>query len=175
MFSYYILRAVRDEISSADRGNLQILWTAVFLVMMLAVPLYSWLASKWSRGVFVPLVNRFFIACLTGFWLCLVFLPETARPWIDRVFYVWTSVFALFVVTVFWGLLADCFNNNQARRMFSFIAVGSSHRRYGRFSADGQPGRNSADFFLVADRLHTAGSRFLVRADAASALWYRKR
>jgi AAA family ATP:ADP antiporter len=126
MFSYYILRAVRDEISSADRGNLQILWTAVFFVMLLAVPLYSWIASKWSRGVFVPLANRFFIACLVGFWLCLVFLPEGARPWIDRVFYVWTSVFALFVVTVFWGLLADCFNNNQARRMFSFIAVGSS-------------------------------------------------
>jgi AAA family ATP:ADP antiporter len=126
MFSYYILRAVRDEISSADRGNLQILWTAVFLVMLLAVPLYSWCASKWSRGVFVPLANRFFIACLVGFWLALVFLPEAARPWIDRVFYVWTSVFALFVVTVFWGLLADCFNNNQARRMFSFIAVGSS-------------------------------------------------
>jgi AAA family ATP:ADP antiporter len=39
---------------------------------------------------------------------------------------VWTSVFALFVVTVFWGLLADCFNNAQAKRMFSFIAVGSS-------------------------------------------------
>ena len=126
MFSYYILRAVRDEISSADRGNLQILWTAVFLVMLLAVPLYAWVASKWSRGVFVPLVNRFFIVCLIAFWLCLAFLPETARPWIDRVFYVWTSVFALFVVTVFWGFLADCFDNNQARRLFSFIAVGSS-------------------------------------------------
>jgi len=126
MFSYYILRAVRDEISSADRGNLQILWTAVFFVMLVAVPLYSWIASKYSRGVFVPLANRFFIACLIGFWLCLVFLPEAARPWIDRVFYVWTSVFALFVVTVFWGLLADCFDNSQARRMFSFIAVGSS-------------------------------------------------
>ena len=126
MFSYYILRAVRDEISSADRGNLQILWTAVFFVMLVAVPLYSWVASKWSRGVFVPLVNRFFIVCLLGFWLGLAFLPEAARPWIDRVFYVWTSVFALFVVTVFWGLLADCFDNNQARRLFSFIAVGSS-------------------------------------------------
>ena len=65
MSSYYILRAVRDEISSADRGNLQILWTVVFLVMLVAVPLYSWLASKWSRGVFVPLVNRFF-HCLPG-------------------------------------------------------------------------------------------------------------
>jgi AAA family ATP:ADP antiporter len=126
MFSYYILRAVRDEISSADRGNLQILWTAVFFVMLVAVPLYSWVASKWSRGVFVPLANRFFIVCLVAFWLCLALLPETARPWIDRVFYVWTSVFALFVVTVFWGFMADCFDNSQAKRLFAFIAVGSS-------------------------------------------------
>lgn len=126
MFSYYILRAVRDEISSADRGNLQLLWTAVFVVMLLAVPAYSWVASRWSRGVFVPLANRFFIACLLGFWLCLVFLPEGARPWIDRVFYVWTSVFALFVVTIFWGFMADCFDNNQGKRLFAFIAVGSS-------------------------------------------------
>lgn len=126
MFSYYILRAVRDEISSADRGNLQILWTAVFFVMLLAVPLYSWMASRWSRGVFVPLANRFFIACLVAFWLCLVFLPESARPWIDRVFYVWTSVFALFVVTIFWGFMSDCFDNSQGKRLFAFIAVGSS-------------------------------------------------
>ena len=125
-FSYYILRAVRDEISSADRGNLQILWTAVFFVMMLAVPAYSWLASRYSRGVFVPLVNRFFIVCLVIFWACLVYLPPEARPWIDRVFYVWSSVFALFVVTVFWGFMSDCFDNSQGKRLFSFIAVGSS-------------------------------------------------
>ena len=126
MFSYYILRAVRDEISSSDRGNLQILWSAVFIVMMLAVPAYSWLASKFSRGVFVPLANRFFIACLVTFWLCLMFLPLEARAWIDRVFYIWTSVFALFVVTVFWGFMSDCFDNSQGKRLFSFIAVGSS-------------------------------------------------
>ncbi len=126
MFSYYILRAVRDEISSADRGSLEILWTVVFFVMMLAVPAYSWLASKYSRGVFVPLANRFFIACLLAFWMCLMFLPPEARPWIDRVFYVWVSVFALFVVTVFWGFLSDCFDNSQGKRLFSFVAVGSS-------------------------------------------------
>ncbi|MBT8041138.1 MAG: MFS transporter [Gammaproteobacteria bacterium] len=126
MTAYYILRPVRDEISSADRGNLQILWTAVFLVMLVAVPLYSWAVSRWPRRIFVPLANRFFIACLVGFWLSLVFLPGDARPWIDRVFYVWTSVFALFVVTVFWGLMADCFSNNQGKRLFAFIAMGSS-------------------------------------------------
>jgi len=126
MFSYYILRAVRDEISSADRGNLQLLWTAVFFVMLLVVPAYSWLASRFSRGVFVPLANRFFILCLLVFWACLMFMPIEARIWIDRVFYVWTSVFALFVVTVFWGFLSDCFDNGQGKRLFSFIAVGSS-------------------------------------------------
>lgn len=126
MSSYYVLRAVRDEIGAADSRNLQLLWTAVFFVMLLAVPLYSWVASKWSRGVFVPLANRFFIVCLVAFWLCLVLLPESARPWIDRAFYVWTSVFALFVVTVFWGFMADCFSNEQGKRLFATIAVGSS-------------------------------------------------
>jgi len=126
MFGYYILRAVRDEISSADRGNLQILWTVVFLAMLVVVPLYSWTASRYSRGVFVPLANRVFIANLVGFYAALMLLPDGARPWIDRVFYVWASVFALFVVTVFWGFMADCFRNEQGRRLFGFIAVGSS-------------------------------------------------
>ena len=47
--AYYILRPVRDEISSADRGNLQILWTVVFLVMLVAVPAYSWVVARWPR------------------------------------------------------------------------------------------------------------------------------
>ena len=42
MVAYYILRAVRDEISAEDRGNLQILWTVVFFVMVfVAVPFSS--------------------------------------------------------------------------------------------------------------------------------------
>ncbi len=124
--SYYILRPVRDEISSADRGNLQIIWTAVFFVMLLAVPLYSWIASRRPRGEFVPIANRFFAANLILFYVALIALPESVRPWIDRVFYVWASVFALFVVTVYWGFLADVFSQSQGKRLFPFIAVGAS-------------------------------------------------
>ncbi|MGD2068691.1 MAG: MFS transporter [Gemmatimonadota bacterium] len=126
LLSYYIVRPVRDEISTVDRGNLQILWTAVFLVMLVAVPLYSWLVSRVSRGVFIPLANRFFALNLVGFWAVLQLLPDSTRPWIDRVFYVWVSVFALFVVTVFWGFVADLFRSSQGRRVFGFIAVGAS-------------------------------------------------
>jgi len=126
LFSYYILRAVRDEISAADRGNLQYLWTAVFFVMLLAVPLYSSIVSRFSRGVFIPLANRFFALNLVAFFAALELLPLEARPWIDRVFYVWASVFALFVVTVFWGFVVDLFRDQQGKRVFGFIAVGSS-------------------------------------------------
>ncbi len=127
MLSYSILRPVRDEISAADSGNLELLWTAVFLVMVfIAVPLYSAVVSRYSRGVFIPLANRFFAANILLFFLSLYLLPEESRPWIDRVFYVWTSVFALFVVTVFWGFVADLFKDEQGKRLFGFIAVGSS-------------------------------------------------
>ncbi len=126
LFSYYILRAVRDEISVEDRGNLQILWTFVFLVMLAAVPLYSHFVSKYSRGVFIPWANRFFGANLILFYLALETLPLEARPWIDRVFYVWASVFALFVVAVFWGFVVDLFRDHQGKRVFGFIAMGSS-------------------------------------------------
>lgn len=126
MLSYGILRPVRDEISAEDRGNLQILWTVVFFVMIMAVPVYSHFVSKFSRAVFIPWANRFFAANLVLFFLALEFLPVEARPWIDRVFYVWTSVFALFVVTVYWGFIVDLFKNEQGRRVFGFIAMGSS-------------------------------------------------
>lgn len=127
LLSYYILRPVRDEISSADRGNLQYLWTAVFFVMLLAVPLYSAAVSRFSRRVFIPLANRFFAANILAFFFVLqVFNSPEARAWTDRVFYVWVSVFALFVVTVFWGFIADLFRNHQGRRVFGFVAMGSS-------------------------------------------------
>ena len=126
LLSYYVLRAVRDEISAADRGNLQILWTAVFFTMLVAVPAYSALVARFSRSVFIPMANRFFALNLLMFFAALELLPLDARPWIDRVFYVWSSVFALFVVTVFWGFVADLFRNTQGRRLFGIIAVGSS-------------------------------------------------
>ncbi|MBI2839324.1 MAG: hypothetical protein HYX75_13490 [Acidobacteria bacterium] len=43
-----------------------------------------------------------------------------------RAFFLWVSVFNLFVVTVFWGFMTDIFNTEQAKRLFGFIAVGGT-------------------------------------------------
>ena len=40
------------------------------------------------------------------------------------IFFVWVSVFNLFVVSLFWSFMADIFNSGQARRVFSLIALG---------------------------------------------------
>src|SRR5262249_1604963 len=42
------------------------------------------------------------------------------------VFYVWTSVFNLYVVSLFWAFMADAFQSEQAERLFGFIGVGGT-------------------------------------------------
>jgi AAA family ATP:ADP antiporter len=48
------------------------------------------------------------------------------RVLIDKIFYVWVSVFSLFHVSVFWSFMSDMFNKEQAGRLFAFIAAGAS-------------------------------------------------
>ena len=42
------------------------------------------------------------------------------------VFFVWYSVFNLFVTMLFWGLMADTFSLDQGKRLFGVIAVGGT-------------------------------------------------
>src|SRR5262249_39802728 len=46
--------------------------------------------------------------------------------YVARVFFVWLSVFNLFVVSIFWSVMADHFKSEQGRRLFGFIAAGGS-------------------------------------------------
>ncbi len=125
---YYILRPIRDEISAADRGNLQYLWTAVFVVMLIVVPIYAWLTARWPRRKFVPFVYHFFALNIVAFYLLIAQMEfgDVALARVDRVFYIWVSVFNLFVVSVFWQFMADLFTSEQSKRLFGLIAVGGT-------------------------------------------------
>jgi AAA family ATP:ADP antiporter len=63
-----------------------------------------------------------FIACLAGFYFA--FLAET--PGRGAVFFVWVAVFNLFAVSVFWSFMADIFSNDEARRVYGYIAAGGT-------------------------------------------------
>ncbi len=46
--------------------------------------------------------------------------------WAGRIFYIWTSVFNLFVVSIFWAFMADTFSTEDGKRLFGLIAVGGT-------------------------------------------------
>ncbi len=123
--SYYILRPLRDEMGvAAGVSNLQWLFTATFVVMLAAVPVFGALVARFPRRRFVPWVYRFFALCILVFYVLLQ--NSEWRVPVARAFFVWVSVFNLFVVTVFWGFLADLFNYEQGKRLFGFIAAGGT-------------------------------------------------
>ncbi|MFT3735360.1 MAG: MFS transporter [Rhodocyclaceae bacterium] len=123
--SYYILRPLRDEMGvAAGVAKLQWLFTATFVVMLAVVPVFGMLVSRFPRRRFVPWVYRFFSLCILAFFALLQ--VEEWRVVVARGFFVWVSVFNLFVVTVFWGFMADLFRYEQGRRLFGFIAAGGT-------------------------------------------------
>jgi AAA family ATP:ADP antiporter len=122
---YYILRPVRDEM--AIEGGVQHLpWmmTATFVTMLAATPLFGFVSARVSRERLLLTVYAFFASHLVGFVLLMSF--HVAPEWIARVFFVWLSVFNLFVVSVFWSFMADIFRPEQGIRLFSVIAAGGS-------------------------------------------------
>jgi ATP:ADP antiporter, AAA family len=123
--AYYILRPLRDEMGVAGGvRNLQWLFTATFVVMLAAVPLYGAFVARVPRRRFIPLVYHFFVANLAIFWLLLAL--DIEKQIVARVFFVWISVFVLFAVSVFWSFMADIYSSEQGKRLYGFIAAGGS-------------------------------------------------
>ena len=120
-----MLRPLREEMGI--RGGVENLpwnFTATFLVMLAAIPAYSALVARVPRTRAVPLVYRFFLLHLVAFW-ALVRLG-VAPGLVARAFFVWVSVYNLFVVSVFWSVMADLFTAEQGKRIFGFVAAGGS-------------------------------------------------
>jgi AAA family ATP:ADP antiporter len=122
---YYILRPLREEMGIAGGiANLHWVFTATFIAMLAVVPLFGWITRRFARATFLPLVYLFFVVNLLLFFA--IFQVDAARVWAARVFFVWLSVFNLFVISVFWSVMVDLYTNEQGRRLFGFIAAGGS-------------------------------------------------
>ncbi|MEJ2081556.1 MAG: MFS transporter, partial [Acidobacteriota bacterium] len=124
---YYILRPLRDEMGLAGGiRNIPWLWTGTLTVMLVAHPLFTKLVAKLPRAIFIGFIYRFFAVNLLAFFVLLTLSRGAAHIWIGRIFYGWTSVFNLFVVSVFWALMVDSFRSDEGKRVFGFIALGGT-------------------------------------------------
>jgi AAA family ATP:ADP antiporter len=122
---YYILRPLRDEMGILGGvKNLPWQFTATFVVMLLAVPLYSAVVARFPRRTIIPIVYRFCAINLLAF--LLLDRAGVSEVWVARIFFVWVSVFNLLVVSVFWSFMVDTFSAEQGKRLFGAIAAGAS-------------------------------------------------
>ena len=123
--AYYMVRPVRDSLAAGlPKGEIQHLALIVFAVMLAVVPLFGALVSRLRRRVLVPMSYAFFTLNLLVFaW---VFADPSALLWAGRVFYIWITIFNLFVVSVFWSFMTDTWNREQSGRLFGIVAAGGS-------------------------------------------------
>ncbi|HXX86723.1 MAG TPA: MFS transporter [Casimicrobiaceae bacterium] len=122
---YYVLRPLRDQMGIAGGVKaLPWMFTATFLTLLVAQPLYGALVAKLPRPRFIPIVYHFFAVNLVVFWLLFTLDVETVI--VARVFFVWVSVFNLFAIAVFWSFMADVFTSEQGKRLFGFIGAGGT-------------------------------------------------
>jgi AAA family ATP:ADP antiporter len=125
--SYYIMRPIREQMGVAGGvDNLQWLFTATLAGLLLLNVPFAYLVKTLPRTRFIPITYRFFAANILLFALLLHFVDAAHRVWIGRAFFVWISVFNLFVVSVFWALVVDVFNSEQGKRLFGFIAAAAT-------------------------------------------------
>ncbi|MDP0492169.1 MAG: MFS transporter [Verrucomicrobiota bacterium JB023] len=125
MASYMILRPVRDALPS-DWGDvsLAVQWSFTFILSTIAVSIYNFFASKVSITKLVPSVFIFFALS----FLLIYTLSKSGfdKELLGKVFYVWTSVFALFHISVFWSFTSHFYSKEQSTRIFGFINTGAS-------------------------------------------------
>lgn len=125
--AYYVLRPIRDEMGySGGMENLAWLFTGTLLGMLLLHPLYSALVTRMPRRRFIQLTYRIIMLILVAFFLLFRTADAAQDVWIGRVFFVWLSVFNLFVVSVFWSFMADLYRPDQSKRLFGAVAVGGT-------------------------------------------------
>lgn len=110
--AYYILRPVREMLGvQSGPETLPYLFMASFAVMLLATPVFGWITSRFPRKVFLPWVYLFFVINIVIFWVIFSQLidAEQDHVWLGRIFFVWLSVFNLYVVSVYWSFMADIY------------------------------------------------------------------
>ncbi len=125
--SYYIMRPIRDEMGVAGGvNNLQWLFTGTLIGMVALNLPFAYLVKTLPRRRFIPLTYRFFALNIILFAVLLYLADAAQTVWIGRAFFIWVSVYNLFVVSIFWQMNVDLFSPEQGKRLFGFIAAGAT-------------------------------------------------
>jgi AAA family ATP:ADP antiporter len=121
--SYYIIKPVRESLILAANGAEIKSYTGALqaLLFLLIVPLYSAFANRVDRLRLINGVTAFFLSNLVIFCVLGQLHVPIAIP-----FFVWVGLFNLMLLAQVWAFANDIYTQEQGRRMFAIIGIGSS-------------------------------------------------
>ena len=125
--SWFVVRPVRDAMGIAsDPLKLPWLYMGTLAGMIVINPLFALLVSRFPRRRFIPYTYHFFTLNLLVFYALMRGGDIEKGGAVAQAFFVWGSVYNLFVVAVFWGFMADLWRSEQGKRLFGFVGVGGT-------------------------------------------------
>jgi AAA family ATP:ADP antiporter len=122
--AYYIIKPVREALILAGSGSAEIKSYAAAgqaILLMIAVPIYGTLASRFPRRHLINLVTFFFTLCLGVFYIAAM-----SKVSIGVIFYLWVGIFNLMLPAQFWAFANDSYTPEDGKRLFVIIAFGAS-------------------------------------------------
>lgn len=122
--SYYLLKVAREPLILEIKGGAEIKSYAAVgqsLLLIPAMAAYDWLAGRVGRMALSFWVTMFFIGCLVVFFV----LGEAGTP-LGLPFFLWVGIFNVSAVAQFWSFAADIYTEQDGKRLFPIIGIGSS-------------------------------------------------
>lgn len=125
MASWYILRPVRDGMASDwSDSEVAYLWRLNLYLSAPLVAIFGFAVSRVRLSLLVAIVYCLFALSFLALYAAPTLIDD--RTLVDKTFYLWLSVFALFNTSMFWTFMTDTFNKEQSKRLFAVIAAGAS-------------------------------------------------
>jgi len=123
MTAYYIIKPVRESLILGDAGPeiKSYAGAAGALLLLLLVPLYGKIGSRFNRIQLINGVTAFF-----GFDLVIFYILGSFKISIGVVFFLWVGLFNLMLVAQFWAFTNDLYTEEQGKRLFAIVGIGSS-------------------------------------------------
>ncbi|HEY1955518.1 MAG TPA: Npt1/Npt2 family nucleotide transporter [Polyangiaceae bacterium] len=123
LVAYYLLKVAREPLILLGGGAEVKSYASVGQTVLLVIVSggYGWLAARMGRIALITSVTLFFIANLLVFFVLGASGAKIGVP-----FYLWVGIFNIVTIAQFWSFAADTYTDEQGKRLFPIVGIGSS-------------------------------------------------
>jgi AAA family ATP:ADP antiporter len=124
LVAYYVIKTVREPLILTTGGAELKAYAAACqaLVLMAAVPVYSYFASRTETRKLISGMTLFFVLCIEAFFVGY----RAEVPMLGFAFFVWVGIFNVAIIAQFWSFANDIYSIPTGERLLPLIAIGAT-------------------------------------------------